>query len=113
VKAGVNVHALASQCTVLQSAFFLSCQRFHDYNCLQCPQQRVRDHTSAQTSTQESLAVGRCLLLTLSGRALATLGQHSPESGRSSSFETAPVSKGWDAHSRGGHVDSTWATPLR
>ena len=40
MKAGVNVHALASQCTVLQSAYFLSCQRFHDYNCLQCPQQK-------------------------------------------------------------------------
>jgi len=39
VKAGVNVHALASQCTVLQSACSLSCQRFHDHNCLQCPQQ--------------------------------------------------------------------------
>ena len=70
-------------------------------------------HTSAQTRTQKSLAVGRCPLLTLSGRALAFLGQHGPESGRASSFETAPVSKGWDAHSRGGHVDSSWATPLR
>jgi len=30
VKTGVNVHALASQCTVLQSACFLSCQRFHE-----------------------------------------------------------------------------------
>jgi len=39
MNAGVHVHALASQCTVLQSACFLSCQRFHDYNCRQCPKQ--------------------------------------------------------------------------
>jgi len=57
-------------------------------------------HTSAQTRTQKSLAVGRCPLLTLSGRALALLGHHSPESGRASSFEAAPVSKRWDAHTQ-------------
>jgi len=38
VKACFNVHALGSQCTVLQSACLLSCQRFHAHNCLQCYQ---------------------------------------------------------------------------
>jgi len=74
------------------------------------PTTKGGSHTSAQARTQKSLDVGRCPLLTLSGPALAFLGQHSPESGPASSCPTAPVSKEWDAHSREGHAQASRAT---
>jgi len=113
VRACVNVHALASQCTVLQLACILSCQPFHAHNCLQCPQRQRGNHTSAQKSTQRRPDIGHCRPLTLFGAAMAFLGQRSPQTRHASAFETAPVSIRRDAHSRGGHADSSCATRLR
>jgi len=69
--------------------------------------------TSARIRTHKCLDVGRCPLLTHSGPALALSGHHSPETGRASTVETALVSLGWSANSRGRHADGSWATCLR
>jgi len=68
--------------------------------------------SSVQTRTQKCGDVGHCPLLTRSGTALAFLGQHRPETGRASPFEAALVSVRWDAYSREGRVNSSWATRL-
>ena len=68
--------------------------------------------SSVQTRTQKCVDVGHCPLLTRSETALAFLGQHRPETGRASPFEAALVSVRWDAYSREGRKNSSWATRL-
>ena len=68
--------------------------------------------SSVQTRTQKCVDAGHCPLLTRSGTASAFLGQHGPETGRVSSIEAALVSVRWDAYSREGRVNSSWANYL-